>query len=81
MRPLTITLFRKRVMLMEMSQCTVGTAVKIHPGHDAFMQGFRYGTITKVGRKWVTVEGAVIRGTDVVPVVRQFPAAYLLVAE
>lgn len=66
---------------MDMSQCTVGTAVKIHPGHDAFMQGFRFGTITHVGRKWVTVEGSVIRGTDVVPVTRKFTPAYLLLPE
>lgn len=29
--------------------------VEAHPATDAWMQGDRYGTVTKVGRKWVHV--------------------------
>lgn len=32
-----------------------GQRVAIAPHTDAFMQGFRYGTVEKVGRKYVTV--------------------------
>jgi hypothetical protein len=33
-----------------------GTRVQLHPATDAWMQGDRYGTIVKVGRKLISVK-------------------------
>lgn len=33
----------------------VGDRVELHPGTDAWMRGDRYGTVEKLGRKWVYV--------------------------
>lgn len=33
-----------------------GMAVGLHPAHDLWMQGFKYGVVKTVGRKWVHVE-------------------------
>lgn len=33
----------------------VGARVQVHPAHTLFMRGLRWATVTKVGRKWVTV--------------------------
>lgn len=33
-----------------------GDYVKVAPHTDSFMQGFVYGTVLAVGRKWITVE-------------------------
>lgn len=33
----------------------VGQEVKVHPSTSRFMQGFRYGTVTRVAYKYVTV--------------------------
>lgn len=41
---------------MDMSQVSVGMRFKVHPATDLFMMGFRYGTVVKVGRKWVHAE-------------------------
>jgi hypothetical protein len=41
---------------MEMQDVAVGMEFKLHPGTDLFMMGFRYGTVTKVGRIWVHAE-------------------------
>lgn len=38
---------------MELKDVTVGMRFRLHPGTDLFMMGFRYGTVTKTGRKWV----------------------------
>lgn len=38
---------------MEMANVKVGMRFRLHPGTDLFMMGFRYATVTKVGRKWV----------------------------
>jgi hypothetical protein len=66
---------------MLMSECRVGNRVKIHPGTDAFMLGFRYGEIVKVGRKWVHVETSAIRGAGVIEKTMQFTPQYLLPME
>lgn len=34
----------------------VGDDVKIHPATDWFMQGVKYGTVTKIGRKYIHVK-------------------------
>jgi hypothetical protein len=33
-----------------------GDRVELHPGCDLWMRGARFGTVTKVGRKFVTVK-------------------------
>ncbi len=38
-----------------MRQLKEGDEVRIHPASDLFMRGVVYATITKVGRKWVTL--------------------------
>ena len=35
----------------------VGEWVRISPATDTWMRGIRYGRVTKVGNKWVHVEG------------------------
>lgn len=43
-----------------MSTCTqdltVGDRIELHPATDLWMRGARYGTVVKVGRKWVHVK-------------------------
>ena len=34
---------------------TVGDTIAIHPCTDAFMRGHRFGTVTKIGRRWIHV--------------------------
>ena len=34
----------------------VGDRVQIHPATDAWISGDRYGTIVKIGRKWIYVK-------------------------
>ena len=38
------------------SALTVGARVELHPACNLWMQGARYGTITKVGRKRIAVQ-------------------------
>jgi hypothetical protein len=66
---------------MRIAECHVGDSVKIHPGTDAFMLGFRYGTIAKVGRKWVHVETSTIRGANIIPKTFKFDPRNLLPPE
>lgn len=35
---------------------TIGQRVELHPGTDLWMMGARFGTVTKIGRKFVTVK-------------------------
>ncbi len=35
---------------------TIGTRIELHPATDTWMRGDRYGTVIKVGRKWVHVK-------------------------
>lgn len=41
---------------MEMKDVVVGMKFRLHPSTDLSMMGFHYGTVTKVGRKWVHAE-------------------------
>jgi hypothetical protein len=34
---------------------TTGARIKVHPDNDAFIRSARYGTVTKVGRKYVHI--------------------------
>lgn len=38
------------------SELAVGTRIELHPGCNLWMQGARYGVITKVGRKRIAVQ-------------------------
>lgn len=40
---------------MEIKHLRAGMRIQIHPGADLWMRGVKYGTITKVGRKFVEV--------------------------
>ena len=34
----------------------VGCRVQLHPATDMWMRGARYGNVTKIGRKYITVQ-------------------------
>lgn len=55
---------------MELSEVTAGMRFRLHPGTDLFMMGFRYGTVTKVGRIWVHAE---VRHLDLKRTIRIAP--------
>jgi len=38
-----------------MSQFNRSDRVQVHPAHDLWMRGMRYGTVTGVGKKYVSV--------------------------
>lgn len=62
----------------------VGDRVKIAPHTDLWMRGVRYATITKVGRKWLTVEADSVIGllkvsphhVDLAPATLQVPRSW-----
>ena len=39
----------------KVSDFWVGDRVELHPATDCWMSGAKYGTVTKLGRKWVHV--------------------------
>lgn len=41
--------------LSELTSFKIGDYVKIAVHTDAFMQGFTYGSVIGIGRKWITV--------------------------
>jgi hypothetical protein len=40
---------------MEINEIREGDRCELHPATDYWMRGARFGTVTKVGRKWVSV--------------------------
>jgi hypothetical protein len=43
-------------MTFTMDDFKVGDRVEIHPATDLWMRGARFGTVTKIGRKYVHVK-------------------------
>ena len=46
---------------------TTGARIKVHPANDLFMRGVRYGTVTKVGRKYAHIYSETFQRTVRVP--------------
>lgn len=42
--------------MFELHNFRVGFRIELHPGTDLWMRGARYGVVTKVGRKHLTVK-------------------------
>jgi hypothetical protein len=47
------------------SQFHVGDLVELHPATDLWMRGCRYGEVTKVGRKYISVRVRNLKGRPV----------------
>ena len=40
---------------MKLADVKVGMRVRLHPAAGLWMRGVKYATVSKIGRKWVTI--------------------------
>jgi hypothetical protein len=52
---------------MKLADVKVGMRVKLHPAAGLWMRGVKYATVSKVGRKWVTIVDDVGRQFQITP--------------
>jgi len=52
---------------MKLADVKVGMRVRLHPAAGLWMRGVKYATVSKIGRKWVTIVDDVGREFQITP--------------